>query len=145
MINVETMTIGRLRCRLSHINIIRLTASSPIVRLPCEIILNIIKFLPPDSMVAFVLATYPIVQQHGLAPRMTKKMLQRLQNLENTVPLADIAWPLPAELTLQILEELPMDEILKFVLENYRLLSSSRIAPVVTRETMLVLCLSRWI
>ncbi|KAF2084700.1 hypothetical protein K490DRAFT_68458 [Saccharata proteae CBS 121410] len=114
--------------------------------LPTELMLQILSYLSPDHIVNLSLANYTGFQSRLLVPAMTDTLLDDL-NLATLVSFDTLVcsddnvlkprfgpyrmsnatfhvWSLPAEITYMILEDLPPKDMVRFVLNNWPLLSS---------------------
>lgn len=110
-----------------------------LVALPTELILLIIKYLEPASIINFAFAAYPALQAKMIVPPMTWRVYAPLcRGLElpspQRGPLAIFgAWPLPTELTLQVLSGLGPEDLMRFVFGHYHLVP--RLLPDITPDT----------
>lgn len=110
--------------------------------LPAELLLGVIQYLQSDDYVAFALALYPVLRHHGLVPPLTVDIYHRITR-ERPSPPGSIPsyWPLPTELTEEILHYLePADQIA--LLFSHRHLFS-RYLPDLSEETKMRLWHSR--
>lgn len=106
--------------------------------LPTELLLLIIKYMEPASVINFAFAAYPALQAKMIVPPMTWRVYAPLcRGLElpsQRGPLAIFgAWPLPTELTLQVLAGLGPEDLMRFVFGHYHLVP--RLLPEITPET----------
>ncbi|EKG21051.1 hypothetical protein MPH_01628 [Macrophomina phaseolina MS6] len=110
-----------------------------LIALPTELLLLIIKYLEPASIINFAFAAYPALQSKMIVPPMTWRVYAPLcRDLELPTsqrgPLAIFgAWPLPTELTLQVLSGLGPEDLMRFVFGHYHLVP--RLLPEITPAT----------
>ncbi|OCK78115.1 hypothetical protein K432DRAFT_406744 [Lepidopterella palustris CBS 459.81] len=97
--------------------------SPDLTTLPAELLLYIIDDLRPDDFVTFALAAYPLLRRHGLVPPLSNTMFQQLVNMAPG-PTLFPNWPLPIELTDQILRYLSPQDMIWFIFTHRKLFAS---------------------
>lgn len=102
--------------------------------LPAELLLSIIQYMQTNDYVAFALAVYPILQRHGLVPPLTVDIYHRITR-QGPLPSdkAHSYWPLPVELTEEVLHYLEPADRIAFLFSHRDLFS--RYLPLLSEDT----------
>lgn len=107
----------------------------PFYRLPSELILEIVDYLPPESFINFVFANYPLLRNYGLAPALSAGRVTYLTT-QTMIPAMFPLLRMPPELMLRVINYLPPIDVMRFVVANYQDLARQGIAPSLSTETV---------
>ncbi|KAF2858636.1 hypothetical protein K470DRAFT_272301 [Piedraia hortae CBS 480.64] len=103
----------------------------PFWNLPLELIWDILDLLPPEAIVRFAFASYPMMIQRGLAPTLSRVRLLYLAPLAGLFMCLPFC-RLPTELMLEVVKCLKPADLVCFTIANYRDLAGRGIAPPLT-------------
>lgn len=110
------------------------TPQHPLLRLPAELIADIIDYLPQEAFINFVFADYTTLRAVGLAPVLSRRRLIYITTQMHSPALFCPLLTVPPELMLHIMRHLRPMDVMRFVIANYRELSRQGIAPPVMGE-----------
>ena len=109
-----------------------LTNATPLGRIPRELLLLITELLDPESYISLAMLHYPLFARRGLVPVLTTARVKAILSGPSEFPLQ----LLPPEILLQVMRRLPREDMMAFVVADYRHLADVGIAPRLTDQVV---------